>query len=140
MTMGGVERKMSIGLLAFGAVSAVSGGIALLAGTVQFPAEWLAGTIFSSYTIPGLILAVVVGGSQLVALYAGLRRPRWAEVATGVAGAILAGWIIGEILIVGSEPGIMRALQAIYALNGLLEMMLGVRYGGPVFRARGGAS
>jgi hypothetical protein len=43
------------------AVTAVGGGIVLAAGLEggRFPARWLKGTPFSSYLVPGLILAVV---------------------------------------------------------------------------------
>ena len=64
---------------AFNALSAIGGGIALLAGTykdgvlieaggqARFPLEWLQGTPFSDYTIPALILTIGVGGSSLIA-------------------------------------------------------------------------
>jgi hypothetical protein len=64
---------------AFIALSAIGGGIVLLAGTYQdgvlieaggrgqFPLEWLQNTPFSDYTIPALILAIGVGGSSLIA-------------------------------------------------------------------------
>jgi hypothetical protein len=50
-------------------VTAAGGGIALAAGLEggRYPARWLKGTPFSSYLIPGLILAVVVGGSAAAA-------------------------------------------------------------------------
>jgi len=59
---------------AFNALSAIGGGIALLAGTskdgvlieaggqARFPLEWLQDTPFSDYTIPALILTIGVGG------------------------------------------------------------------------------
>ena len=58
----------------FVALTAVFGGITVAAGVDKFPAGWLAGTVFSSYLVPGLILAVVVGGSATAATFATLRK------------------------------------------------------------------
>jgi hypothetical protein len=50
---------------AFIGVTAIQGGIGLLRGTFDqvLRVAWLAGTPFSDYTIPGLVLLMVVGGS-----------------------------------------------------------------------------
>ncbi len=45
---------------------AVIGGVGLVTGAIPFlqmPIEYLQGTPFSDYTIPGLLLLLVVGGS-----------------------------------------------------------------------------
>lgn len=54
---------------AFVALTALGGGVALVAGLEEgrFPLEWLRGTPFTSYTLPGLLLAALVGGSAAVA-------------------------------------------------------------------------
>lgn len=121
MTARSMGRAAPIALLAFGTLSAAAGGIALLTGTITLPAEWLDDTVFASYTVPGLILALVVGGSQVVALYATLRHQDWAVVAAGVAGSVLMGWIIGEGILVGTRSSFMLTLQVLYFFNGLLE-------------------
>lgn len=41
------------------AVCTVAGGVALLAGVIRFPLAMLQGTLFSDYTIPALLLAIV---------------------------------------------------------------------------------
>ena len=51
----------------FNAISAIGGGIAMLVGADKFPVEWLRNTPFSDYTIPAFVLAIVVGGSSLIA-------------------------------------------------------------------------
>lgn len=113
-----------IALTGFGALSAVAGGVGLLGGGLDFPKEWLEGSPFGSYVGPGVILGAVVGGSQLAALVATLRHHERAMEATALAGAIMMGWIAGEVLIVGSTAGIMRNLQMLYFLHGLLEVGL----------------
>src|SRR5687768_15238336 len=116
-----LERVGLIGLLAFGALSTIAGGIALMTGDIALPPEWLDDTVFDSYTVPALILALGVGSTQLLALVAALRRLPWATIAAGAAGAVLMGWIIGEVLIVGSHDSTMLGLQLVYGLCGLLE-------------------
>ena len=53
---------------AFVALTAVPGGITVATGFDKFPAGWLIGTPFSSYLIPELIPAVVVGGNASAAV------------------------------------------------------------------------
>ena len=91
---------------AFIALSAIAGGIVLLAGTYkdgvlieaggrgQFPLEWLQHTPFSDYTIPALILAIVVGGSSLLGAVLVFTGREKGELASVVAGLIMAGFTV----------------------------------------------
>ena len=83
----------------FVALTAVLGGITVAAGVDKFPAGWLAGTVFSSYLIPGLILSGVVGGSATAAAFATVCERDAGALFSGVAGVILLGWLVGERLI-----------------------------------------
>ena len=56
------EGLLLIGLNAFLAVTAFVGGIGLLTGTIVPLPEMLQGSPFTSYTIPGLALLVLVSG------------------------------------------------------------------------------
>ena len=47
--------------------AAVAGGVYALLGAVGVPRAWLAGSSFSTYRFPGLVLLVVVGGTCLTA-------------------------------------------------------------------------
>ncbi len=121
------RRAEGIALLAlqvFATLSAIAGGIALLAGTIDLPAEWLDGSLFSDYSIPGIILAALVGGTQLVALLYTLRRAESYLLATGLAGGVMMGWIIGELIIVGSNDATMIGYQLVYFVVGLLEFAI----------------
>ena len=61
------KTRIVISIIAgFIALTAIGGGIAILTGVDEFPLEWLEGTPFPNYTIPALLLSVVVGGSALV--------------------------------------------------------------------------
>ena len=115
-----VTRAVLMVLDAFIALSAISGGVALAAGVEgdRFPRELLRDTPFSSYVLPGLILAACVGGSAAVAVLAALRTPRFFAHASLLAGIVLMGWIIGEVLIL--PPVIRSPVEAAFFVIGLL--------------------
>ena len=100
MQSNSVELRALIGLNAFAALSALSGGFAILAGWILFPADWLRASPFSDYTTPGVILFVIVGGSAVVATIAELRRSMSSAALSAVAGSIMMGWILVEIAII----------------------------------------
>lgn len=109
----------------FVALTAIGGGITLAIGMDKFPPGWLFGTPFSSYLIPGLILAVVVGGSAAVATVATLRRSDIGALTSMLAGAILLGWLIGERLILPKAAFVPQFwwLEAIYIAAGLMMVL-----------------
>jgi hypothetical protein len=86
---------------AFVGVTAIAGGILLMSGleASRFPQSYLNGTPFHDYVLPGLILASIVGGTATTAAIAMLRRPALGARASELAGAIMAGWTVGEVLI-----------------------------------------
>jgi hypothetical protein len=106
---------------AFNALSALGGGIGMVAADgLSMPKSMLADTPFSTYTIPGLILTVVVGGSQAAAVWLLLARRRSALLWSAVAGFGMLIWIVTEI-------GFIHALtyaQVIYLVTGLLQLIL----------------
>jgi hypothetical protein len=109
----------------FVALTAIGGGITLAIGMDKFPANWLIGTVFSSYLIPGLILAVLVGGSAAAAAVATLRGPDAGALASMLADAILLGWLIGERVILPKEAFVPQFwwLEAIYIAAGFLMVL-----------------
>lgn len=122
-------RVALVALDGFTALTAVGGGLALATGREgdRFPAELLKGTPFDSYTVPGLILAGVVGGTATVATVATMRSPKVGARASLLAGLALMGWIVGEVLIL---PKSARSLwEAGYFVTGVLMVALGLRTG-----------
>jgi hypothetical protein len=111
----------------FVAMTAVGGGITVATGVDKFPAGWLTGTLFSSYLIPGLILAAVVGGSAVVAAVAILRTPDAGALTSMLAGAILLGWLVGERLILPPAAFVPQFwwLEAVYVAAGLMMLVPG---------------
>jgi hypothetical protein len=74
------------------ALGAIAGGLSLVTGTITFPPAWLQGTPFSDYTIPGLVLAIVVGGSALCAAATVFIHREWAALVSVAAGLLMAGY------------------------------------------------
>lgn len=123
-------RVALIAVDAFSAVTAVGGGIALATGAEgdRFPVELLRDTPFRSYLVPGLILAGAVGGSATVAAVATLRSPRVGGPASVLAGAVMMGWIAGEIRIL-KQPSAPTGTEVFYFAVGLLMAGLGPAVG-----------
>lgn len=111
-----VARISAVTIDAIAGVLAVAGCIGLLGGGIQFPAAWLLGTPFSDYTVPALILGVVVGGSALVAAaVTALASREVGALATAAAGAVMLGWIVGELALIGYVSW-MQPAMFIYGL------------------------
>jgi hypothetical protein len=108
------------GLLVFGALNAFAGGYYGLAGAKGVPTEWLAGTPFSDYTVPSLILFGILGDSFLVAPVAVFGRARIAKASALTAGAIVLVWIAVQVAIIGY----VSWMQPATAIGGLLILML----------------
>lgn len=123
-------RAVLLAADAFVALTAAGGGIALAAGLEgdRFPPELLAGTPFGSYVVPGLILAGTVGSSSAIATAAMLRRPGAGARASVLAGAVLMGWIVGEVLVLRA-PAARSWVEALYFAVGLLMAGLGLEAG-----------
>jgi hypothetical protein len=109
----------------FVALTAVLGGITLALGIDKFPAQWLIGTPFRSYLIPGLILTVIVGGSATVAALTLLCKSVEGGFLSIIAGVILTGWLIGERLILPKAAFVPQFfwLETIYIAAALLMVL-----------------
>jgi len=112
---------IAIGILTgFVALTAIGGGIAMLVGADKFPLEWLQGTPFKDYTIPALILAIVVGGSSLLATVMIFMGHKVAMRASMVGGLILVGQIVVEVLILKQVPPGPTVIEVVYFILGLV--------------------
>ncbi|MEQ1871424.1 MAG: hypothetical protein ABL961_15525 [Vicinamibacterales bacterium] len=88
-------------LLLIVAINAFGGGAYGIAGAKGIPTAWLAGSPFSSYLIPSIVLFVLVGGSSLFAAVAVLRGSARARAAAMAAAVLLLVWICGQVAIIG---------------------------------------
>ena len=115
-------------LSGFIALTAIEGGLAMLLGMEagRFPLEWLRGTPFKDYTIPALLLVFVVGGSSLAACVMAFTRHKAAPRFSMVAGLVMMGYIVVEILILKQTPPGPSVTEVIYFGLGLVLFGLGV--------------
>lgn len=92
------RQRLLVGLLGFNAVTAMAGGIGLIAGWIKPGAALLEHTDFASYYWPGVILLCAVGGSALYAAVSVTRKMPGASMASLLAGMIMLFWIITEVV------------------------------------------
>lgn len=112
-------RIVLIALMSFGTASALLGAVmGVLFDGAGVPVEYLTGSPFTSYLVPGLILGVVVGGSQAIAALALIRRARSALMSSAVAGFGMLIWIFAELAIIGEYSW----LQTLYFSLGALQV------------------
>lgn len=107
-------------LLIFGAVSSFGGAVlAIVFNGAGVPLEHLADTPFSTFLLPGLVLGVIVGGTQLGAAVGLLMRRQWALLVAAVAGFGMLIWNFVELAIIGYSW-----LQSVYFALGVFELAL----------------
>jgi hypothetical protein len=125
-------------LLLFIGVGAVISGAMLFAAPdghlMQWSVDDLAGTPFSNYLIPGIILFILVGMFPLLVGYSLIKRPgwgwpdalnparkkHWAWSASWAAGVIMLIWIGAETIMLGY----ISFLQPVIAVYGVLIILL----------------
>ncbi len=112
-------RLTLIILEAFVALTSIACGLGLAVGAVQLPLAWLAGTPFSDYTWPGLVMAVVVGGSSFLAAELTRAGRSGDVVASALAGLLLMGCEVAEVAVIDRNLGnwlpFAVGFQAIYS-------------------------
>ncbi len=106
------RRRVLLGLNLFLGVTAVAGGLALLFGWISLPLSSLAGSPFTDYTVPALLLAVVVGGTALAAAWLLAVR-----VERGIAASVVSGAAIITYEIVEWN---------VFGFSGLLALYIGI--------------
>lgn len=116
----------------FNALTAIVGGLGLITGIISPPASWIADTVFGSYIMPGIILALVVGGSALIATVLLVKHVSSGKDAAGLAGLVMMGWITGEVIILQH----FSWLQVFYFVIGYIATALAA----PDREARSGKS
>ncbi len=82
-------------------INAVIGGVGLMINGLGMNPSQLDGSPFDSFPIPGLLLAIVVGGATLGAAWAEWARNRHAPMVSLAAGFIVVGWILGQLAMLG---------------------------------------
>lgn len=94
--------RKSIGvLLLLIAINAFGGGYYAMSGADGVPLEWLHGSPFRNYFLPGLFLLIVIGGSSLFAALLVFRQHVAANTVTFICGAMILSWLIIQVSIIG---------------------------------------
>jgi hypothetical protein len=126
------ERNIRIAVVVvdlFAAVNAIVGAIGLVVGYMAIPRSTLSGTPFADFTVPALLLGIVVGGSALAAAAIAAFSPRGSALfgrwkidalATAIAGCIMVGWMAIEVALIGLAIWV----QAAFFVVGLLMIVL----------------
>lgn len=101
-------------------VSAVGGAVYALMGAPGVSREWLRGSPFKSYAVPGLVLLVAVGGSMFAAAVSLLADASGARTVSVIAGLVLVAWIAVQVSIIGRR----HWLQPVFLVLGLVVVSL----------------
>jgi hypothetical protein len=127
--------RLAIGLLVVLGLGALAGGIALLAkpdgSIMRFDVGILAGSPFTDFTIPGLILGGLFGVGSLIVAVLGVRRSRVAPFLAFAIGTGQMIWIVVELVIIAE----VSFLHPTMFLIGLGIAAASVPWGWATYRA-----
>ena len=112
------------------AVGAIAGGAALMLGPrgeiLPLPVDALAGSPFSTYFVPGLVLLTVLGIGPIGVATLALRHARLAPMLTVLVGFALLAWLAVQIAIIGFATS--PPLQPIYLVTGATIVVVGLSW------------
>lgn len=110
----------------FQGVSGVFGGAGLILDpsgkSLRIPLEWLDGSPFGDYFIPGIVLFFVLGITPLIISSGLIKRKHWSWYGSLFLGIALIIWILVEIFMIGYQAD--PPLQLIYGIVGIAILML----------------
>jgi len=117
-------HKILITIFIFVAIGAIPAGIGLIlkpdGSHLMFDISMFRYSLFTDFLIPGLVLLIIVGFGQLYSAYLCWKRKRIAPAAGFVAGNILIGWIVVQIMLIGY----VSWMQPAFFVIGLTEVLL----------------
>jgi len=123
------KRKVYFGLgslQAFIGIGAMGGGFMLVkdpsGSTLGVPLSLLEGSPFPNFLIPGIFLLAVNGVGSMIGAGLSFRRRRYAQEIAIVLGAILAAWILIQVVIIKS----FSWLHILYIILGVVELGIGL--------------
>jgi hypothetical protein len=107
-------------------VSAIGGASYALSGAKEWPIEWLDGTPFRSYRIPGLILGGIHAPLDIAAGVALVRGSRNATPLALASSAVQVGWIVVQWRIIGRRS-VLQPLMGVIGVVSLVGALRRVR-------------
>jgi hypothetical protein len=117
-------KSLLVILISFISFTAILSGVLMISnpdgGISKLSLSLLEGTPFKNFLIPGILLAIIVGGINLLAVFHNIKhqptRYNWA-----LAGGItISGWIIGQMIVIHS----VHWLHILYLGIGILIILL----------------
>ena len=111
-------------LISFIAVTSTLSGILMISKPngeiLNLPINLLEGTPFKDFLVPGLLLTIIVGGVNLLAVFYNIQRHpnRYNWAITG--GIVIIGWIISQMLLIRT----LHWLHFIYVGIGFLIILI----------------
>lgn len=102
------------------ALSAFGGGCYGIAGAKSIPLEWLEGSPFNNYLIPGLFLFIFIGGFALFSAVLTFKSDAKYRKVAFIFGILILLWIIMQVWIIGYVSGLQPAI----AITGIVIIML----------------
>jgi hypothetical protein len=105
-------------------IAAVLGGLGLVRDGSGLEAAWIEHTLLPSWTVPGILLIVLVGGGMLTAAAATLRVRALAAPAALAMGLVLLAWLVIETLMIGWHGGPQLRLDLL--CGGLAAALVGL--------------
>ncbi|HAH59232.1 MAG: hypothetical protein KUL83_00625 [Lentimicrobium sp.] len=118
-------------LLVILALNAFGGGYYALAGAEGVPVEWLHGSPFHSYFIPGLFLMTIIGGGSLITAILVFAGHKKAFLWNLVLCLVIFAWLIVQVSIIG----LVSFMQPATALAVMLILLLSLVYKNRVLSA-----
>lgn len=114
--LSGIAR-LAIALEIFLGLGALFGGGAFILGPdghlLGMPTKLLAGSPFTSYLIPGIILFTFIGIAPLLSAAITVRRRAFAPLAAVAVGLTLIGWVSVEMVVLAGPGSLAWALYLV---------------------------
>jgi hypothetical protein len=121
--------RLAVVLEIFLGLGAMFGGAALVLAPdghlLGMPTRLLAGSPFTSYLVPGIILFSVIGLGPLLAALLSVRDQAFAPIAAIAVGLTLIGWITVEMVVLA---GLGSLAWALYLILGVCISAIGVAW------------
>ncbi|MBZ0178630.1 MAG: hypothetical protein K8F36_05000 [Melioribacteraceae bacterium] len=120
-----VQALVLFVLVLFQGISGIFGGIGLTIDptgeSLKIPIDWLEGSPFGNYTIPGIVLLFLLGIVPVIIAIGLWKKIAWSRKMSVYLGIALLVWIVVEIAVIGYQHD--PPLQLIYGIVGVLILM-----------------
>lgn len=123
-----IIRYLLIGLHAIIGIGAIVAGQAFVrdpsGGALGMSVDWLEGSPFPDFRIPGAFLAVVIGGTNFISTVM-LRRYSWGSVTVSLGtGILLVAWVAIQTAIIGARHWSQAIWWVTFPVMALLALVL----------------